>query len=47
MRVNIVMLAATLLVLLAGSQLLDLGRDNAEPVTARATWHVGTSRYAP
>ena len=45
MRINIVMLAVTLLALLAGSQLMSTG--DAEPVTARANWHVGTSRYAP
>ena len=47
MRINIVMLAVTLLALLAGSQFLGSGQDDVEPVMARATWHVGTSRHAP
>ena len=47
MRFNILMLAITWLALVAGSQLLDHGYDDAEPVTARASWHAGSSRYAP
>ena len=46
MRTNTVMLAVTLLALLAGSQLLSHGQEDAEPVTARASWHIGSSRYA-
>lgn len=47
MRLNTVMLAVTLPALLAGSQFLSHQLEDAEPVTARASWHVGSSRYAP
>ena len=47
MRINIVMLAATLLSLLVGSLFSGNDHDDAEPVIARAGWHIGTSRLAP
>ena len=47
MRLNTIILAVTWLALLAGSQLLGPGFDDAEPVTARTGWHVGNARYAP
>ena len=47
MRINIVILAATLVSLLVGSLFSSDTHGDAEPVTARAGWHIGSSRLAP